>query len=361
MTDLLPDGWAPEDVEHLSACPVCGSEASGVIYTGLNDCMDRSARGGWTLRGCEGCGSGYINPRPTRATVGRLYAHGDYYTHTPPPLDAVGGSRLNRIRWSLFHGYLNHRYGYLLAPSSPVGRLVVRLIPGARGIAAQHVRALGRPEAGARLLDIGCANGSFLLRMKGLGWSVTGIEVDPAAAGHARDAGLDVHQCSIEDHPLAPASFDAITFSHVLEHLHDPVGAIRACATLLRPGGTLWVGVPNLDGAGRRFMTKDWAPLDPPRHLVMFTGAGLASVLSAAGFVDIRDEPTVLDAGAWAISASVDMAGGGNGLGRPRLSARLRAVALRCDLRAIRNPAVRENFNITARRGTAGPTDGPAP
>ena len=356
MTGPLPDGWAPDDVEHLSACPVCGSEATSVIYTGLNDCMDRSTRGGWTLRGCGGCGSGYISPRPTRATVGRLYSHGDYYTHTPPAPDSVAGSRLNRLRWSLFNGYLNHQYGYRLAPSFSVGRLVARLIPGARGIAAQHVRALARPAAGARLLDIGCANGSFLLRMQGLGWSVTGIEVDPIAAAHARAAGLDIHQCSIEDHPLSPASFDAITFSHVLEHLHDPVRAIRECAALLRPGGTLWVGVPNLDGVGRRFMTKDWAPLDPPRHLVMFTGAGLRTILSEAGFIDINDEPTVLDAGAWGISASVDMAGGGNGLGRPRLSARLRAVALRCDLRALRDPAVRENFNITARRGSATPS-----
>ena len=356
MTASLPNGWGTEDVEHLSACPVCASEERRVIYTGLTDCMDRTSRG-WTLHGCGSCGSGYISPRPTRLSVARLYSNGDYYTHTPPPPDSVAGSLINRIRWTVFHGYLNYRYGHRLVPASPVGRLVVRLIPGARGVAAQHVRALGRPEPGSRLLDIGCANGSFLLRMTGLGWSVTGIEVDPVAAAHARDAGLDVHQCSIEDHQLAPASFDAITFSHVLEHLHDPVGAIRECARLLRPGGTLWVGVPNLDGAGRRFMTKDWAPLDPPRHLVMFTGTGLRTILSAAGFVDIKDEPTVLDAGAWVISASVDMAGGGNGLGRPGLSPRRRVIALRCDLLALRDRGVRENFNITARRGSATPGD----
>jgi SAM-dependent methyltransferase len=190
--------------------------------------------------------------------------------------------------------------------------------------------------------------------MQGLGWSVTGIEVDPVAAGFARAAGLDVHECSIENHPLQPGSFDAITFSHVLEHLHDPVGAIAECAKLLRPGGVLWLAVPNLDGAGRRFMTKDWAPLDPPRHLVMFTPSGIRSILSGAGFTDIQDAPTVLDAGVWTIRASLDMQGGGNGLGRPRLSIALRAVAARCDLNALRNRNARELLNVTATRG---PTD----
>ena len=59
-------------------------------------------------------------------------------------------------------------------------------------MAGVHVRDLPRPTGPARLLDVGAANGEFLLRMRALGWEVAGLEPDPVAASLAQAAGFDV-------------------------------------------------------------------------------------------------------------------------------------------------------------------------
>ena len=44
----------------------------------------------------------------------------------------------------------------------------------------------------------------------------------------------------------AAEQFDAITLSHVIEHVHDPVEVIRACFNLLKSGGYIWLDTPNI-------------------------------------------------------------------------------------------------------------------
>lgn len=274
---LPGDDWPDDGLEAVPLCPVCGDERRTLFYAGLTDRLWFTAPGRWSLYRCEACSSVYLDPRPTRDTIGRAYT--SYYTHAappPPPRDD--------LRTALVNGYLNARYGYTLAPASGLGPFVVRLLPKRRWHADRLVRNLVSREGRGRLLDVGCGGGEFLAQMRTAGWDVQGLEPDPAAAARARAAGLPVADAGLEDAELAPGSFDAITMSHVIEHLHDPVGALRICARALRRGGVLWVATPNLEAMGHRTFGRDWIGLDPPRHLVLFTRASLAAALQAAGF-----------------------------------------------------------------------------
>jgi 2-polyprenyl-3-methyl-5-hydroxy-6-metoxy-1,4-benzoquinol methylase len=263
------------ETEAVPACPACGEPRRELLYEGLTDRLF-GAPGSWRLQRCSGCGAAYLDPRPTPTSITAAYE--SYYTHEDAPADAFTGLR-RRLR----NGYLNARYGYGLQPVAALGRVVVPLLPGHRAAADRHVRRLRLPHPGARVLDIGCGNGEFLLEMRAAGWTVDGVETDSHAVSRARERSLPVHQGTLESAGYAPGSFDAVTLSHVLEHLHDPVATLSRCRALLRPDGVVWIATPNLAGPGHRRFGRAWRGLEPPRHLVVFTPSALVRALERAG------------------------------------------------------------------------------
>jgi hypothetical protein len=79
-------------------------------------------------------------------------------------------------------------------------------------------------------------------------------------------------------------SWSAIIFWHSLEHLRQPVRALRHAAKLVVPGGTLVVAVPNATSTQARLFGDRWLALDLPRHLVHITPPALLSELEKLGF-----------------------------------------------------------------------------
>ena len=221
------------------------------------------------------------------------------------------------------------------------GRIVVPLLPGRRAAADRHVRRLRRPRPGARVLDVGCGNGEFLLEMREAGWTAEGLETDARAVARAREQALDVRQGTVEDAHYSPQSFDAITLSHVLEHLHEPVATLRRCRELLRDDGVIWIATPNLSSPGHRRYGRDWRGLEPPRHLVLFTPSALALALDRAGFrVPELQRP--------ATARSVyEASEAGAGRRTSRLAVRLAARAN--DLRSALRPTAGEELVALAR------------
>ncbi len=105
---------------------------------------------------------------------------------------------------------------------------------------------------GARVLDVGCGAGLLSEAMAGEGAQVTALDLAPELVKVARLHGLetgvkvDYRLQSVES--LAeemPGQFDAITCMEMLEHVPDPGSIIRACTTLLRPGGRLFLSTLN--------------------------------------------------------------------------------------------------------------------
>lgn len=106
--------------------------------------------------------------------------------------------------------------------------------------------------AGARALDVGCGGGLFSEALAAAGATVTGIDLSDGVLGVARlhlyESGLsvDYRASSAEDLALAePAHYDLVACLEMLEHVPDPRAVIGACATLLKPGGKLFLSTIN--------------------------------------------------------------------------------------------------------------------
>jgi len=105
---------------------------------------------------------------------------------------------------------------------------------------------------GARVLDVGCGGGILSEALAAAGAQVTGIDLAPrvldVARLHLHESNLQVDYREIAVETLAqesPAAFDAITCMEMLEHVPDPGSVIAACATLLKPGGRLFLSTLN--------------------------------------------------------------------------------------------------------------------
>jgi SAM-dependent methyltransferase len=142
-----------------------------------------------------------------------------------------------------------------------------------------------------RLLDIGCGNGEYLARAREAGWDVFGCDFDPAAVRAARASGAEVREGGAEAFADSLASFDAVTLSHIIEHVHDPAALLAQCRNLLKPGGTLFIDTPNADARGLTLFRRSWRGLEPPRHLVLFNWDGLERLLAGSGFETVERLP----------------------------------------------------------------------
>ncbi len=105
---------------------------------------------------------------------------------------------------------------------------------------------------GKRVLDVGCGGGILSESMAGLGAQVKGIDLSHQALGvadlHSLESGITVEYEEIAAEALAarePASYDVVTCMEMLEHVPDPAAIVRACATLVKPGG--WVFFSTLN------------------------------------------------------------------------------------------------------------------
>ena len=146
---------------------------------------------------------------------------------------------------------------------------------------AWATRSDGSPPA---VLDVGCATGALLSSFAAAGWKAVGVEPGASMAAHARDRfGLDVRAATLEAAGLPSASFDAVTALHVIEHLNDPVGFLRAVRGLLRPSGRLFLMTPNADGFQAVLRGGRWRSAIRD-HLYLFSVRTMSAMLAAAGF-----------------------------------------------------------------------------
>jgi len=108
------------------------------------------------------------------------------------------------------------------------------------------------PLRDAAVLDVGCGGGLLSEALAGEGARVTAIDLAPdllkIARLHKLESGVEVDYRLSSVEALAaqqPGSYDAITCMEMLEHVPDPASVLAACATLLKPGGRLFVSTLN--------------------------------------------------------------------------------------------------------------------
>ena len=114
--------------------------------------------------------------------------------------------------------------------------------------------------AGKQVLDVGCGGGILAESMARRAERVTGIDLAAKPLGvarlHAMEAGVEnVEYREIATEALAaesPAAHDVVTCMEMLEHVPDPSAVVRACATLVKPGG--WVFFSTLNRNPKSFL-----------------------------------------------------------------------------------------------------------
>ena len=141
---------------------------------------------------------------------------------------------------------------------------------------------------GGALLDIGCSSGGFLRTLRGNAWKLYGIELSPAQAQMAEtNSGAQVFIGDILGAPFPASSFDVITGFHVLEHVYSPKDVARRLWSWLKPGGILYLRVPNIDALEARIFRSYWHGLELPRHLFHFSPASLSHLFSSLDFDEV--------------------------------------------------------------------------
>ena len=279
---LLGQSWPAEDVERVETCPVCACATRSLLYDDAWDASFLVAPGRWSLWRCGKCSSAYLDPRPTAASIGRAYER--YYTHHDNAGMADPKGPLAMVRRALANGYRNNRYGGNARPASRLGPLMASLAPVQRHGIDYNFRYLPRPGVSSRLLDVGCGGGDWLVQAAAAGWNASGVDPDPVSLARARERGLDVRGGFIDSWSDCKGSFDAVTMSHVIEHVGDPRALLTAAFELLRPGGCLYIDTPNIDAASHARFGRHWRGLEIPRHLVLLNRRALDALLGEIGF-----------------------------------------------------------------------------
>jgi 2-polyprenyl-3-methyl-5-hydroxy-6-metoxy-1,4-benzoquinol methylase len=164
-----------------------------------------------------------------------------------------------------------------------------------RATFARRLRALQRwlPSTG-RALDVGSGPGVFLDVLREAGWEIAGLEPS-AHARKAADSRLGrrvVRTGTLAEARFARGSFDLVTFWDVLEHVPDPLDALRSARALLAPGGRLVVETQDVGSLVARVLGSRWHHYKHGEHLHHFHRGTLRRALRASGF-----EPLSMRAG----------------------------------------------------------------
>ncbi|MBI3622341.1 MAG: class I SAM-dependent methyltransferase [Nitrospirae bacterium] len=227
--------------ESTGRCPLCGGRSASVIE-----------RCGEVLTAlCAGCDVAYLTPVPSLTELSDHYDEG-YYADW-----ITSQQRARRRLWR------------------------------------QRLALVRERRQAGDLLDIGCGDGSFVETAQASGFLCAGTELSEYAAERVRRRlSIPVMTGPVRAIEWPAASFDVVTMWHVLEHLTDPRGDLAIVQRLLRPGGLLFVAVPNrlstvfntvyrmIKGAPPSFYTPDEREL----HLFHFTPASLRRLLEERGF-----------------------------------------------------------------------------
>lgn len=135
-----------------------------------------------------------------------------------------------------------------------------------------------------RVLDVGCGGGSFLRVVKSLGATAIGVEPSSQGIESCRRNGVTAFHGTVSAFTATgPDPFDLVTANHVVEHHPDPVSLISGMASLTRPGGRIWISIPNAGCFFARALRDRWHSCDLPVHLHHFNEKSIRLAFARAG------------------------------------------------------------------------------
>jgi len=224
----------------MHSCPVDGSSDFDLVY--------QTREGEFSIVRCNECGLEMVDPQPSASVLSSYYGV-DYY--------GSGSAKfLPMIQW-------------------------LRRISVIKKV--RKIRSLSKRDKG-RIMDIGCADGSFLFNIKKREWDTTGIEISTSAGTRRSFKDLDIIIGDIVEQHFPERSYNVVTLWHVFEHLADPDVYLNEIRRIMTPDGLLVITVPNMRSWQSQWFGKDWFHRDIPRHLYHYSPDTLRNLLSKYGF-----------------------------------------------------------------------------
>jgi 2-polyprenyl-3-methyl-5-hydroxy-6-metoxy-1,4-benzoquinol methylase len=237
-----------ESIITYKACPACGSTQIQKILTAKDHTVSHQQFEIWE---CSQCTLRFTQNVPSAEAIGPYYQSENYISHSDTKQGLV-----NRLYHIVRRRTLKSKQ---------------KLVESASGTKT------------GQLLDVGAGTGAFLHHMQQQGWQVNGLEPDE----NARQVALKQYNLNLlpPDHlwKIAQGSMDVITLWHVLEHVHRLHDYMEQLKKLLKPGGYLFIAVPNYTSRDATTYGEHWAAYDVPRHLYHFSPASMKQLIQKHG------------------------------------------------------------------------------
>lgn len=243
---LIKESLTNPNLFHENVCPVCEVKDKSIERF--------SNKVGFSFAVCADCKTVYIDPVPTEETLERLYND---------PSES-----------------------FLFNKDSEGANVEVRA--GHHEDYEAILRMIGKPKERLRLLEVGCANGSFLMTAS-QAFDVEGVEINNSTAEVARQNGFKVKTGRIAD-VEGEALYDIVVMLQVIEHIVRPGELIREIVRLLKPGGYFYLDMPNVDSASFNYLGERHMHISSYGHVSMFNRESLIRLCEKKGLQFVAHE-----------------------------------------------------------------------
>lgn len=241
------------------ACNACGAD----------NFIKLSSVGEWDIGKCAQCELVYVNPAP-------------FFEPTP---------EFSQVSKEFQYTAYMHQE----ITSAILAHEKTQLLGHLREIAQLTGQNLQTP----RYLEVGCGSGASVRAATDLGWSATGIDIDPELIRAGQEQlHVDLRCVPLLDTNFTEGEFDFIRLRDVIEHLPNPYDCLLMIRRLLKPAGVALFVTPNEDGLPTRMRhlfgrpREKVATVHPPHHIHGFSPKTMNRLLERAGFKVLEEKTT---------------------------------------------------------------------
>lgn len=148
----------------------------------------------------------------------------------------------------------------------------------------QTVSRIFKLAPGYRMLEVGVGAGEMSAVAREFLFDVTGLDIREAYARQvAQTLGIECLAIDFMEYATTER-FDVVCMGDILEHLADPISALRKAHALLNPAGVLWLSTPNFESAFTTIRKDQDAMWRVVEHLQYFSFRSLFGLLEVTGF-----------------------------------------------------------------------------